>query len=260
MPVHDWTRVTAGIFHHFHQQWMAAISNSLNAGRLPPGYYALAEQIAGDMGPDVLALEIESPNGGRSPMQGGDAATLGGGPVSVAEPKARFKAETEMDWYVLKQNTLVVHHSGGDEVIALIEIVSPGNKASRHALRTFVEKAASALYHGYHLLIIDLQPPGPRDSNGIHGAIWEEIADASFRLPADKPLTLVGYSAGLKKRAYIEPVAVGDVLPDMPLFLRPGVHVPVPLEETYQTAWQNVPQRWRQVLESPSAGSPSSNP
>jgi hypothetical protein len=164
-----------------------------------------------------------------------------------------------MDWYVLKQNTLVVHHSGGDEVIALIEIVSPGNKASRHALRTFVDKAASALYRGYHLLIVDLQPPGPRDPNGIHGAIWEEIADASFRLPADKPLTLVSYSAGSKKRAYIEPVAVGDMLPDRPLFLRPGVHIPVPLEETYQTAWQNVPQRWRQVLEPPPTGSPLSN-
>jgi hypothetical protein len=63
MPVHDWTCVPAGIFHHFHQQWMTAISNALNAGRLPPGYYALAEQIAGDMVPDVLTLEIEAPNG-----------------------------------------------------------------------------------------------------------------------------------------------------------------------------------------------------
>jgi hypothetical protein len=258
MPVHDWTRVPAGIFHHFHQQWITAISNALNAGRLPPGYYALEEQIAGDLGPDVLTLEIEAPGGG-------DAGNIledqnqGGGTVSVVEPKARFKAETEMDWYVLKQNTLVVHHSSGDEVVALIEIVSQGNKASRHALRSFVDKAASALYRGYHLLIVDLHPPGPRDPNGIHGAIWEEIADASFRLPADKPLTLVSYSASAKKRAYIEPVAVGDLLPDRPLFLRPGVHIAVPLEETYQTAWQNVPQRWRQVLEPPPTASPLSN-
>jgi hypothetical protein len=216
---------------------MTAISNALNAGRLPPGYYALAEQIAGDMVPDVLTLEIEAPNGRDASInQSENDKSLGGAAVSVVEPKARFKAETEMDWYVLKQNTLVVHHSGGDEVIALIEIVSPGNKAS-----------------------VDLQPPGPRDPNGIHGAIWEEIADASFRLPADKPLTLVSYSAGSKKRAYIEPVAVGDMLPDRPLFLRPGVHIPVPLEETYQTAWQNVPQRWRQVLEPPPTGSPLSN-
>jgi hypothetical protein len=26
MPIHDWTRVDAGIFHHFHQQWIVAIT------------------------------------------------------------------------------------------------------------------------------------------------------------------------------------------------------------------------------------------
>jgi hypothetical protein len=34
MPVHDWTRVSAGTFHHFHQAWIVEISNSL---RLPGG-------------------------------------------------------------------------------------------------------------------------------------------------------------------------------------------------------------------------------
>jgi hypothetical protein len=33
-----------------------------------------------------------------------------------------------------------------------------------------------AIYRGYHLLIIDLFPPGPRDPHGIHEAIWSEIA------------------------------------------------------------------------------------
>lgn len=170
-------------------------------------------------------------------------------PLQLLSPKVRFTAATEMDQHALKQNTLVIHHCRGDRVVSLVEIVSEGNKASRHALRRFVDKAAGALYRGYHLLIIDLYRPGPRDRQGIHGEIWREIADDSFRLPADKPLTLVAYAAGLTKRAYIEPVAVGDRLPDMPLFLRPGFHVAVPLEETYQTAWINVPQRWRQVLE-----------
>ena len=58
MPIHDWTRVSAGIFHHFHQQWISAISNALNRGILPPEYYALEEQIAGGFGPDVLVLLI----------------------------------------------------------------------------------------------------------------------------------------------------------------------------------------------------------
>ena len=57
MPIHDWTKVGAGIFHDFHQTWIIEIKRALNAGLLPAGYYALAEQIAGGLGPDVLALE-----------------------------------------------------------------------------------------------------------------------------------------------------------------------------------------------------------
>ena len=51
--------------------------------------------------------------------------------------------------------------------------------------------------------------------------------------------------------AFIEPVAVGDRLPDMPLFLTADVYVPVPLESSYQSAWDGVPAVWRQVLEPP---------
>lgn len=44
MPIHDWTRVKAGIFHHFRQAWIGMIARALNQGLLPPGHYALAEQ------------------------------------------------------------------------------------------------------------------------------------------------------------------------------------------------------------------------
>jgi hypothetical protein len=188
-------------------------------------------------------------------MEAGQESSRGGTALAVAQapPKVRFTATTEMDEYVLKQKTLVVRHSTDDRIIALVEVVSPGNKASRHGLRSFVQKAAEALYRGYHLLILDLHPPGPRDPNGIHGAIWAEVGDELYRAPADKPLTLTAYSAGQMKTAYVEPVAVGDVLPDMPLFLTPGEYVPVPLEKTYQAAWRGVPERWRRVLE---AGTP----
>ena len=56
MPIHDWTRVDAGIFHAFHVQWIAEIARALNGGLLPPSYYALPEQITSGMGPDVLTL------------------------------------------------------------------------------------------------------------------------------------------------------------------------------------------------------------
>ena len=44
-------------------------------------------------------------------------------------------------------------------------------------------------------------------------------------------------------------MAVGDALPDMPVFLEPGQAVDVPLEATYQAAYAKVPRRWRRVLE-----------
>lgn len=250
MPVHDWSRVSAGIFHDFHQAWITAIRDVLNEGVLPPDYYALAEQVAGSFGPDVLTLQT-SPNG-YSATEGSDSAARPRGLTAVASapPQVSYTATTEMDEYVLKQNTLVIRHSSDDRIVALVEIVSPGNKASRHALRSFVDKATEALYRGYHLLILDLQPPGPRDRDGIHGAIWAEVGDELYQAPVEKRLTLAAYSAGHIKRAYVEPVAVGDVLPGMPLFLEPEAYVPVPLETAYQAAWKGVPQRWKSVLTS----------
>jgi hypothetical protein len=243
MPIHDWSRVNAGIFHHFHQRWIGAICDLLNDGRLPSGYYALGEQIAGDIGPDVLALQHEGPDV-RPPAANGRGLTA----VADVPPKVSVVASIDMDQYALQQQTVVIRHSSGDRVVALIEVVSPGNKASQHGMRALLDKVVGALYHGYHLLLIDLHRPAQRDPQGLHGAIWQEIGDTSYRQPTDKPLTLVAYSAGVTKTAYVQPVAVGDALPDMPVFLQPGAYVNVALEPTYQTAWRSVPERWQRVL------------
>jgi len=245
MPVHDWSRVDAGIFHHFHHGWIDQLQRALNGGLLPSTYYALAEQYAGKYGPDVLTLQ-QHDESGQDESENGSARP---GALALAPPpKVRFTATTEMMHYVMKQNAVVVRHISGDHVVAIIEVVSPGNKSSQNTLHKFVEKAAGALFQGYHLLILDLIPPGPRDPQGIHGAIWEEIEDNSYRAPADKPLTLAAYSADDVMQAYVEPIAVGDRLPDMPLFLTPDACVHVPLEATYQAAWDGVPRRWQSVL------------
>jgi hypothetical protein len=74
------------------------------------------------------------------------------------------------------------------------------------------------------------------------------IAGKAFALPPGKSLTLASYEASLTVRAFVENFSVGDVLMDMPLFLRPRAHVPVPLDATYQSAWEAVPRRWQAVL------------
>jgi hypothetical protein len=248
MPIHDWTRVDAGIFHHFHHGWIEEIARILNNQILPEDYYAMAEQHAAGFGPDVVTLE--SPTNGHARSTPESSPNLNSSNVLVAAPKIHLIAETEMEYYRRKQNTVTVRHVSGDHVVAMVEVVSPGNKSSRHALRAFVEKAAELLDKRIQLLILDLHPPGKRDPQGIHGAIWEEIANQEYTPPTAKPLTLVAYESGLSVKAYIEPLAVGDLLTDMPLFLEPNAHVVVPLESTYQSAYAAVPRRWRKVLES----------
>ncbi|HEY7315554.1 MAG TPA: DUF4058 family protein [Gemmataceae bacterium] len=240
MPIHDRTRVRANRFHDFHQSWTIAIRNALNAGQLPPGYFAMIEQTAGRTQADVITLDLTPPGSGVPP---------GGLAVAEAPPKTRFVTRTEAEGYARKANRITVRHPDGD-VVAVIEIVSPGNKDSRHAIRAFARKAVEFLYAEVNLLIVDLFPPGPRDPQGIHKVIWDRLRDEPFQLPPDKPLTVAAYAAGTEIVAYVETVAVGDPLPDMPIFLTGDHYVPCPLESTYQTAWSQFPAPLKGPLES----------
>ncbi len=211
MPIHGWARVDAGLFHDFHQVWTAALRNALNTGGLPPDYFALIEQYVRGPIPDVVR-------------------------------------RSESEAYAEKANRITIRHRHGD-LVAVLEIVSPGNKSSRASLRAFVQKAAELLQQGIHLLVVDLLPPGKRDPNGMHKVIWDQFVDEEYALPTDKPLTLASYDAGPPRVAYVEPVAIGDLLPDMPLFLKPEVYVPAPLEATYQATWAGFPQPLKRLLE-----------
>ena len=151
------------------------------------------------------------------------------------------------------QRTLVVRSAPNDHVVAVLEIVSPSNKADKKHFQTFISKAVDFIVRGIHFFAIDLFPPTRRDPQGIHHAIWSELFDTcDFVLPRDKPLTLASYVAGDDDRAFVNNVAVGDAFPEMPLFLDPDTYVNVPLEESYIDALRNYPPRWIEVLSAPS--------
>lgn len=252
MPIHDWTRVDAGIFHDFHLSWLAAIKRVLNAGLLPPDYYALTEQYAGPGQPDVLALHSPVAPPGNGSHAGGWPET-GGVALRTEAPPVHFHDRADDEVYAPKGRAIAIRRTNGDRVVAVIEVVSPGNKGSKAALRAFVTKAADYLVAGVHLLVLDLFPPSARDPQGIHPALWSEFVDRPFTLPSGKSLTLAAYSAGVPKEAFVQPVGVGDPLPEMPLYLTPGAYVAVPLEATYQAAWAEVPPRWQRVIQPPPA-------
>ncbi|HET6576610.1 MAG TPA: DUF4058 family protein [Fimbriiglobus sp.] len=241
MPIHDWTRVDAGLFHAFHQSWTVRIQDALNAGILPKGHYALVEQRVGGPEPDVIAVET----GGKGKTKPGPGGTTTLAPL----PRTRVVKTLDEDVaaYARKANRITIRHQLG-RVVAVIEIVSPGNKDSRNAIRSFVEKAVELLRAGVRLMVIDLFPPTPRDPQGLHKAIWDEFRDEPFELPADQPLTLVGYDTGPPLTAYIETAAVGEALPSLPLFLARGLHALVPLEATYSATWEATPDPIRELL------------
>lgn len=251
MPIHDWTRVDAGLFHAFHHRWISALCDALNTGGLPPDYFALPEQTIRGPIPDVLTLRLSS----RREEPSGRSSGLA---VAAIPPRTRLTRRAEDRIYARKADRITVRHRHG-QIVAVVEIVSPGNKGSNNELRVFVEKTAKLIDQGVHLLVIDLFPPTKRDPHGIHKAIWDEFEDEDYELTAAKPLILAAYDAGPPPAAYVEPIAVGDNLPDMPLFLEPEIYVPAPLEATYQTTWNLFPAELKGLLETPT-GNPPENP
>jgi hypothetical protein len=246
MPVHDWTRVEAGILHAFHTAWVAGIQTSLNSGLLPSGYYALAEQHFGRAIADVLTLH------GRPTAENPFPSSPDAGGTAVAEAPPRVRRRQTLEQTSLaRRRTLAVRHVSGHRLIALLEIVSPSNKDRARTVEEFAAKAVSALDAGVHVLLVDLFPPGPNDPQGMHAVIRQRLDDSDepYDLPADELLTLASYAAGLNVEIYLEHVAVGAVLPEMPLFLHSDRYINVPLEPTYQAAYVGMPAFWRDVLE-----------
>ncbi|MBI1918907.1 MAG: DUF4058 family protein [Planctomycetes bacterium] len=243
MPVHDWTRVSDGTFHDFHYSWVLEIKRALKRGLLPKGYYVMAEQLGGDLGaPDVLTLQAA----GTQPESEGPLA--GTATLTETPPVVHSRTTIARDAYARVQRTLVIRHTSNDRIVAMIEVLSPGNKSSRHAIRSLLDKAVAALDGGVHLLLVDVHPPGPRDPHGIHGAMMNEIGPEDYVLSSERPLTVVAYAAGKSVEALVGHFVVGEPIPAMPLFLTRENYVSVPLEAAYMAAWDDVPPQYQELL------------
>jgi len=65
--------------------------------------------------------------------------------IAIAEaPPEKWKSARfapKFDAYAAQAKAIVIRHISRHQVVAILEIVSPGNKSSRNGLRTFVDKA-----------------------------------------------------------------------------------------------------------------------
>ncbi|MFT3878326.1 MAG: DUF4058 family protein [Gemmatales bacterium] len=164
MPMHDWTLVEAGIYHDFHLEWISKIKGAINH-RLPKGYYALAEQRTGIFAPDVLSLQMRIPgseNHPWTPSDNGNTATL-----QVTKPTARGTGSAAK-YYFNKQRSITIRHVSDDKLVAIVEVVSPGNISSSKAIEEFVHKVVGFLKHDIHVSFVNPFASSKHAGNGLH--------------------------------------------------------------------------------------------
>jgi hypothetical protein len=149
MPLHDWARVDAGIFHAFHVTWLPEIQKVLNSGLLPEGYYALAEQHAGRTIADVLTLHAspaaQEPAPARLPLP----PARGGVALADAPPRTRRRHTVEPE-ALARRRSLAIRHVSGHRLVALIRDLrracrrrrSPARDGAVPAPRPLCQRAA----------------------------------------------------------------------------------------------------------------------
>lgn len=243
MPLHDWGSVPDNVFHNFHLGWLWNLAGALNASVLPPGYVARTEEYLGPYQADVLALEtgtrLEGP-----PERGHPGPVLL--PTVTIEPP-RFTPR--------KEHRVAVFSARDERRVAVIELVSPGNKDSQKRADWFQRKLVEYLEGGLHLTLLDLLAPT--------NVVREGFAIGLVRaLGSSEPLPHAGRCATSfeceveppRVRVYAIELQVGHPLPSAPLFLEPGVHVLVSLEATYEETVSRLPAPDRASLAGGSRG------
>jgi hypothetical protein len=211
----------------FHHAWATVIAQQLNQDVLPPGYFAEPEISVGpELEVDVATLELTRP--GRA--DGGSATAV------YSPPRPRIAVQVDfarLDSYEVR----VYQDLGGAELRAALELVSPANKDRAGSRRTFAAKCAGYLKHGIAVVIVDIVTA--RTAN-LHAELFDTLGVKSRRAAWRSPTGLyaVAYRAVTARKAprveaWPEPLALGEALPVLPLWLALDLCVPVGLEESY---------------------------
>lgn len=209
--------------------WVAGLIRWLNRTLPKDVYQARAEARLGSaIEADVAEYERLSANG---PAQdGGGVATLPEVDVAVATIPAVFPDEFAVH---------MVDRTDSNRLVGVIELVSPGNKKESSEREAFLAKCLTYLQRGIGLTIIDVVTD--RRANFHNELIRRLGSDQPPATLPDEPGYVAGYRPvhrGGKNLIDLWPkvARVGEPLPSVPLPLRGGPLVPLPLEATYAEA------------------------
>lgn len=240
MPLRDHFRLppaTRFSWEEFHGMWPGEIVRQLRTV-LPPGYAAGPKVHLGPyFAVDVAAHELDDP---PAPVP----ADASGGPTAAvwAPPRPTLTVETDLpgnDEYEVR----IYDTTYGRTLVAAIELVSPGNKDRADKRDAFVGKCAALLRKGVAVSIVDVVTVR-------HANLYADLLAFVGRPGADPTLgdTPV-YAASCRwvergKRAVLEgwshPLAVGEPLPTLPLWLTADRAVRLDLEASYEQTYRDL--------------------
>lgn len=217
---------------NFHTTWATMIVQQLNGGILPSGYYALPEVNRGnfvqvDIG-TLSSHDCTDPD-----------PTCSGAVWTPTAPRLRLAVE------IAPLNSASVHvmtDDGDPSLLAAIELVSPRNKDRPDARQAFVGKCAGYLQQGCSVVIVDLVTERRANLNQQLLALFRP--DIEWPLPPG--LSAVAYRVINTSADQPElqigplPLAIGAVLPTVPLWLEVDLAVPLDLQSSYQATCKTL--------------------
>lgn len=210
----------------FHGMWPAMIVQQLFE-ILPSGYVSAPNVHFGkDFEVDVSAFEKDGLGETSDRSGNGNVAVVAGpAPTLTLEADLSDQDEFEVQIYDAEQ---------GQRLVAAIEIASPANKDRPEHRRAFVTKVAALLQKDVCVSVIDLVTV--RQSS-----LYAELLDHIDRVdPKLGPTPANLYAVTIRSREpslldiWYYPMAIGQPLPTLPIWLTPELRVLLPLESSYE--------------------------
>lgn len=218
----------------FHGLWAAALVEKLNRDVLSEEYFAdMQVHVGSQVEVDIATLNEPGYRGAGGVATAGAVATRAWTPptTELVVP-CLFPDDIEVQVF----STIT-----GAQLVAAIELVSPGNKDRPEARTAFAAKCVSYLTRGIGLIVVDVVTN--RLAN-LHNEVMAMLGHGPpFVLPANVKTYAVAYrpsrqSTGDQIELWPRSLILGQPLPELPLALRNAGVVPVNLEETYSEARQ----------------------
>lgn len=231
MPLRDHFHAPVNNKHRWdavHGGWPMEIVRTL-FDLLPPGF--VAEPQVYHLAPfevDVSMIEEDD-----RPPEGG-AGGRGTATLAASAPTLTVPADlSELDEYEVR----VYDVDRLRTLVAAIEIVSPANKDRPDTREQFVNKVAALLRQDVCVAIVDIVTT--RDAN-LYAELLARLGRGDPAL-ADSPslyaVTLRGRKPPKQRSlldAWFFPLAIGQALPTIPLWLGPELRIELPLDPSYQ--------------------------